>query len=205
MGNSKTKKIKVAVTGNIGSGKSTFIKFLSDKGFPVIQADEVSKEILANDPSVREQIIKEFGLSVYDGNGINKTYLSDQIFSNPKKLKRINSILHPLVRKKMESISKDYFLKNNIVFVEVALVYESKIENMFAYVVLIFTDKDIRTKRSVQNNKITESDFYKRNKNQIDDNKKIKKADFVFYNNSTENELKLKADLLIKLLENHRK
>ena len=199
------KKSKVAVTGNIGSGKSTFVKYLSEKGFPIIQADEVSKELLANDPSVREKIIKGFGSIVYDGNNINKSYLSGQIFSNPKKLKKINSILHPLVRKKIESISKDYFITDDIVFIEVALVYESKIENMFDYIVLIFADEEVRMNRSVQNNKLTEADFYNRNKNQIDDNKKIKRADFVFYNNRTETELKSKADLLIKLLENPHK
>jgi dephospho-CoA kinase len=205
MGKSKTKKLKVAVTGNIGSGKSTFVKYLSEKGFPVIIADEVSKELLANDPFVREKIINEFGSIVYDGNRINKNYLSDQIFSDPKKLKKINSILHPLVRQKIDSISKDYFSSNDVVFIEVALVYESKIENMFDYVVLIIADKEVRIKRSAQNNKIAKADFYNRNKNQIDDNKKIKRADIVFYNNDTVTELKSRADLLISLLENHHK
>ena len=58
------KKIKVAVTGNIGSGKSTFTKFLFESGFPVILADDISKEILACDNEVREEIVKEFGYNL---------------------------------------------------------------------------------------------------------------------------------------------
>jgi len=61
MKRTKTKKLKVAVTGNIGSGKTTFVKFLAEKGYPVIQADDVSKDILANDPDVKEKIIDTFG------------------------------------------------------------------------------------------------------------------------------------------------
>ena len=200
MKRTKTKKLKVAVTGNIGSGKTTFVKFLAEKGYPVIQADDVSKDILANDPDVKEKIIDTFGADAFVGTKINKTYLSKQIFSDSKKLKKINSILHPLVREKIESISKNYFLTNNIVFVEVALVYESKIESMFDFIVLITSDKDLRIKRVIESNKMSEKDFNNRNNNQLDDKDKIMKADFTFSNNGSLEDLKAKADLLTSIL-----
>ena len=92
---SSTKKIKVAITGNIGSGKSTFTKFLFEAGYPVILADDISKEILAGDPEVRKEVINEFGAESFQGNKINKKYIADTIFSDPKKLKKINSIIKP--------------------------------------------------------------------------------------------------------------
>jgi len=197
---SKIKKIKVAITGNIGSGKSTFANIIAKTGYPVINADDISKDILANDPKVRNNIIKEFGARAFDGKKINKRYLSDTIFSDPKKLKKINSILHPRVREQIDKLTANYFKTENVVFVETALVYESKIVNLFDYIVLITADQNIRMKRSLSDKKLSEESFLNREKNQIVQEKKQQKADFVFSNNGSKNELKLKAKLLLKML-----
>jgi dephospho-CoA kinase len=198
---SRKMKLLIAITGGIGSGKTTFANFLVEQGYPVLYADDISKEILANDPDVKNEIAKEFGAGAYFGEKINKKFIADNIFSNPIKLKKINSILHPRVRKRIESLSKEYFKKSNIVFVEAAIIYESKIEKMYDFVVLIVADEKLRKKRVIKNNKISAKDFIYRGKNQLDDEVKIKKADFVFINNGTEGELKQKAILLSTLLK----
>jgi dephospho-CoA kinase len=198
---SSTKKIKVAITGNIGSGKSTFTKFLFEAGYPVILADDISKEILAGDPEVRIEVINEFGAQSFLENKINKKYIADNIFSDPKKLKKINSILHPRVRKRIEFLSQEYFNESDIVFVEAALIFESKIENMYDYVVLITADKELRMTRSTAAKRISKEDFIKRDQNQMNVESKKKKADFIFTNDGTVLELKQKAILLINLLK----
>ena len=198
---SKTKKIKVAITGNIGSGKSTFTKFISELGHPVISADDISKDILAGDSEVKSEVINNFGKQSFQGDKINKKFLADVIFSDPKKLKKINSILHPRVRKRIDSLSKEYFEKNNIVFVEAALIFESKIEKLYDYVVLITASKDIRMERVTVAKKLSEADFDMRDSNQINEESKKKKADFIFSNNGSIDELKQKAFLLVKILK----
>jgi len=198
---SVAKKIRVAITGNIGSGKSTFTKSLFEAGYPVILADDISKEILAGDHEVREEVVKEFGAQSFQGNKINKKYIADNIFSDPKKLNKINSILHPRVRKRIEYLSKEYFKTSDIVFVEAALIYESKIENMYDYVVLITADKNLRMKRTTMTKKISEEDFLKRDNNQMNEESKKKKADFIFTNDGSKDDLKKKAILLINLLK----
>jgi len=197
----KVNKIKVAITGNIGSGKSTFAKFITELGYPVILADDISKEILANDPDVRSEIIKNFGAQSFLGKKVNKKFLADTVFSNSKKLKKINSILHPRVRKLIENLSEEYFKLKDIVFVEAALIFESKIEKMYKYVVLITAEKDLRMKRTAKSKKLSEKEFVKRDNNQLNDDAKKNKADFIFSNNGSKNDLKQKAVLLIKLLE----
>jgi dephospho-CoA kinase len=197
---SSKQKIRVAITGNIGSGKSTFTKFLFEAGYPVILADDISKEILAGVPEVREEVIKEFGAQSYQGNKINKKYLVEHIFSDSKKLITINSILHPRVRKRIDYLSKEYFKTSEIVFVEAAIIFESKIEKMYDYVVLITAEKNIRMKRSTMTKKFSEEDFLKRDNNQMSEESKKKKADFVFTNEGSKDELKRKALLLINLL-----
>ena len=202
---SKLKNIKVAITGNIGSGKSTFTKFLFEEGYPVILADDISKEILSCDPEVRKEVVNEFGAESFLGLKINKKYLAGKIFSNTKKLKKINSILHPRVRKKIDFLSKEYFKQHDIVFVEAALIFESKIESFYDYIVLITADRAFRMNRSILTKKITKEDFVNRDSNQINDESKKKKADFIFTNDGSISELKQKAILLIKLLKPTRK
>ncbi len=199
------KKLKVAITGSIGSGKTTFSNFLKEKGFPVIFADRVSKEILSNDPLVKKTIVENFGRQAYIGSEINKVFLAENIFSNLEKLKKINSILHPLVRDKIEVKSQKYLAKNDFVFIEAALIYESKIEKMYDFVVLITADEQLRRKRSLSSKKLSKEDFNKRNDAQLDEEKKIKKADFVFNNNGTKKELEQKALLLISVLKSYLK
>jgi len=198
---SSTNKIKVAITGNIGSGKSTFTKFLFEAGYPVILADDISKEILAGDPEVRVEVINEFGAQSFQEKKINKKYIADNIFSDPKKLKKINSILHPRVRKRIEFLLVEYFKEYNIVFVEAALIFESKIEKMYDYVVLITADKNLRMKRSAISKRFSEVDFIKRDNNQMNEESKRKKAHFTFTNDGSISDLKQKAILLINLLK----
>jgi dephospho-CoA kinase len=203
--NSKSKsmiknKIKVAVTGNIGSGKSLFCNFLTEMGFRVIKADDVSKKILSEDKEVREKVVKEFGEESFIKNEINKKFLAEKIFSDPSKVIKINSILHPEVKKKILSLNSGYFKKNDLVFTEAALIYEADMESMFDYVVLISADYETRKKRAMNNDNISESDFQKRNENQIRNEEKKKRADFVFDNNGNAEGLKQKADLLITIL-----
>jgi dephospho-CoA kinase len=194
------KKIKVAVTGNIGSGKSSFCNFLSEKGYPVINADAVSKNILSEDGEIKKKVIKEFGEESFVNNEINKKFLAEKVFSDPVKVLKINSILHPKVKNKIESLANEYFIKYDIVFTEAALIYEADMESMFDYVVLITADYKIRKKRTTENAKLSEKDFDKRNDNQIKDEEKKKRADFVFENNLGINELRQKAGLLISIL-----
>jgi dephospho-CoA kinase len=198
---STAKKLLIAITGGIGSGKSTFAKFLVEQGYPVILADDISKKILANDPVVRNEIVTEFGAESYLGKQINKKFLANEIFSDPNKLKKINSILHPRVRERIDLISKEYFKTKDIVFVEAALIFESKIEKIYDFVVLIIADKKLRMKRATKDKKISEKDFLQRNENQLDDEAKKKKADFIFINNGSKAELEQKAILLSNLLK----
>ncbi len=197
----KNKKLKIAITGSIGSGKSTFCNFISEKGCPVIRADDISKDILKDDKEVKEKVMEEFGKESFINNEINKKFLSEKIFPNHENVIKINSILHPKVKKKIESLTKDYFKNHNIVFTEAALIYEAEMESMFDYVVLITADCEIRKMRVINERKLSEEDFHKRNDNQIKDEEKKKQADFVFENNGSIKELKEKANLLTTILE----
>jgi len=193
-------KLKIGITGSIGSGKSTFCNFISEKGYPVIKADDLSKDILKDDKEVKQKVVKEFGKESFFNNEINKKFLAEKIFSDPENVVKINFILHPKVIKKIEELTGDYFKEHNIVFTEAALIYEADMESLFDYVVLITSDYEIRKMRAINEGKLSEEDFNKRNENQIKDEEKKKRADFVFENNGSKDELKQKVDLFITIL-----
>jgi len=191
--------MKIAITGNIGSGKSTFTNFAVDSNFPVLRADDISKDILETDEKVHRMVVKEFGEDSFKDGKPNKSYLAKEVFSDPIKLEKIESILHPGVIKSIEKSSSELLQKNKVVFIEAALIYEVDMEDMFDYVVLITAERDIRLKRKISSG-ITEEDFCKRELNQIPEEEKKKHADFIFSNNSTKTELKMKFNLLLLTL-----
>jgi dephospho-CoA kinase len=192
---------KIAITGNIGSGKSAFCKLLVDAGYLVINADELSKELLATNVNLKNKIIQVFGKESYVKGKINKKYIADKVFSSPINVNKINSIIHPVVISEIEKIFIEKEGKEKIIFVEAALIYEAKMENLFDYIVLISSEEEIRKERKTNNGEMTTEEFYKRNSNQLSNDNKKKKADFVFENNSSLDELKRKADLLLHLIE----
>ena len=196
----KNKSLKIAVTGGIGSGKSTFCNYLSSKGFPLLKADDISKEILENDGDVKKKIINAFGEESFKEGKPNKEYLAEKVFSNPENVIKINSILHPKVIKKTEELLNELSKNNKLIFVEAALIYEADMEDLFDYVVLVIADEKVRMERKTQFDNFSKKTFIERNENQIPDEEKKKRADFIFENNSGIDELKTKADLLLIIL-----
>ena len=196
---------KVAITGSIGSGKSTFCKILSEKGYTIVNADELSKKILVSNEEIKDKIIKAFGSESFKNKEINKKYIADKVFSTPATVQKINSILHPIVVSEIKKIFNEKEGKEKIIFVEAALIYEANMEKLFNYVVLITANGDIREKRKIEDNIMSADEFKKRDINQIPDNEKKKRADFVFENNSSFDDLKNKVELLITLLTSESK
>jgi len=191
---------KVAITGSIGSGKSAFCKVLSEKGYPVVNADELSKELLVTNKEIKNKIIQAFGSESYNNNEINKKYIADKAFSTPANVQKINSIIHPVVISEVKKIFNEKEGKEKIIFVEAALIYEADMEGLFDYVVLITADENIRKERKTRNGDMAAEEFEKRNASQIPESEKKKRADFVFENNSSFDDMKNKAELLIILL-----
>ncbi len=188
--------MKIAITGNIGSGKSTFSSFAETVGYPVLRADDISKNTLATDAIVRASIIKEFGEKSFKDKKPDRAFLAKVVFSDPVKLKTLEKILHPRVINSINKSMEELLQKHPVVFVEAALIYEADIENLFDYTILITSERKIRLKRKIATG-ISEEDFCKRELNQIPEEEKKKRADFIFSNDSSKKALKKKFDLLL--------
>lgn len=197
----KHKKLKIAITGGIGTGKSVVSKLYRNKGYQVIEADKIAKEILGNDNNIKKQIINEFGTASYSDGKPNTKYLADKVFSDPVKVKRINSILHPPTLRKIEALMSMELKKNNIVFVEAALIFEAHMEYMFDYILLLVSEDLLKIERIKQRSKISDKEILLRMENQLPDIIKKSKSDFIIENNSTIDELTKKSEFFLHLFE----
>jgi len=197
----KVKKIKLAVTGGIGSGKTAFCDFLKSEGIPVINLDDISKELLEHDKDIIKKITRIFGENSYLGGKPNKIFLAEKVFSNSENVLKINSILHPKVIKKVDILTNELLKNNDIVAAEAALIYEANMESRFDYIILITADKNLRMKRKIELENYSPEQFIKRNENQIPEEEKTQYADFVFGNNGNLDDLKNKAFLFSKIVK----
>ncbi|MDZ7763459.1 MAG: dephospho-CoA kinase [Melioribacteraceae bacterium] len=141
------KKLKIAVTGGIGSGKSTVCDIFRSHGYPVLNADQISKEILSTSQKVKEKIISHFGKDSFENDKPNKEYLADKVFNNQEKLKVLNSILHPPTIEKISNEMQKFLITKKIVFVEAALIYEANMEDMFNHVLMVASPESNRIER----------------------------------------------------------
>lgn len=195
------KKLKIAITGGIGSGKSTVCEIINSNGYPILYSDDISKEILSSDKSVKEKIINEFGSESFVDDKPNFKYLSSKVFSDEKKVQKINSILHPPVISTIEKLMDEELKQKNMVFVEAALIYEAKMENLFDYIIVVSAHDEIRIKRVMESKGLQREEVEKRIGKQIPQEKKKKLADFVIENNGTKEELGTKTSFVILLLK----
>lgn len=194
------RKLKIAITGNIGSGKSVFTDFIKKYNYPVINADDLSKSILEKNLSVKKEVIRLFGNHAYKNDKPDRRYIADIVFNDQHKLSLLEKILHPMVIKETIELMDASLIMNDRVFVEAALIYEADMEKYFDLVILIVANKNLRFERKRKSEKFTEEEFEKREVMQIPEEEKRKRADFIFENNSDLKSLKQKAELLFILL-----
>ena len=182
--------MRYAITGSIGTGKTTIANLFKKHGFKVYDADKMVHD-LYQDEVVLENIKKMFPEAFISGHMDNKV-IADVIFHNEKKRKELEGYIHPQV--------KDKILELDNCIIEVPLLFESKMEDLFDKVILVYCDKDEQIKRIMNRNNIAYDDALARVNSQMDINEKIKLSDFVIENvGTTQNIQKQVNDIINKL------
>ena len=152
-----------AITGGIGSGKSTVCKIIENMGYTVFSADKVYKELLKC-PTFVQKIYTALKIDCNDFNNFNSKIVSEKVFNNKELLKVLNSVTHPEVMKVLISKSKEI---DGVCFNEVPLLFESGYQDLYDGVIVVKRDINLRKQDVLKRDNITEEEFNKRVNNQF--------------------------------------
>lgn len=176
------KPLQIGITGGIGSGKTLVCHIFALLGVPVYDADSRAKTLMTTDGILVSQIKKEFGVLSFRADGsLNREYLAENVFSNPDKLKVLNSLVHPRV-------GEDYAhwvteQRSSYVLKEAALLFEAKSNQALDKIIVVSAPEELRIQRVLQRDKHrTEQQVKDIIRNQLEDEKKVKLADYVISN-----------------------
>ncbi|MFL3045427.1 MAG: dephospho-CoA kinase [Candidatus Neomarinimicrobiota bacterium] len=184
--------LRVALTGGIGTGKSTASKILNDLGAFIFDADKEAKNILKNNETVQSELIAEFGTDIMSGDEkIDNNKLARIAFQDQDHQLRLNSIIHPYVFQEIDKNFDDVLEKGtyDIFVVDAALIYESGADTHMDYVIVITALLQIRMERALKRESLTRDEILKRMDLQWSEEEKISLSDFVIHNDGTEKEL----------------
>ncbi len=186
---------KIAITGNLAAGKSTVGRILQEYGAYIVDADEIVHSLLSPTTATGEKVIELLGSEIVVGNQIDRKKISEIVFSDFKKLKSLENILHPAVKQEIDR--RFNHVKNNpsykIFVAEVPLLYEAGMEKDFDLVIAVIADKEIARKRF-------DDRFEERHARQHLPARKAAQADFVITNNGDLNMLRSSIDAIIDRL-----
>lgn len=174
--------MKVAITGSIACGKSTVTTYLLEKKYKVLDADKISHELLERD-YVKERLVREFSDEIITDKSIDRKKLGSIVFSDKTKLEKLNSIMHPLIREEIEKEAINN--KEELLFIDMALLFEAKFDDLVDKVIVVHVDYDKQLSRLMNRNNFSLTEAKSRIASQISSNEKIKLADYVIDNSGT--------------------
>ena len=197
----------IGLTGGIGTGKSTVSRKLREKGYPVIDLDVISREVIEY-PEVIDELVRNFGIEILESQNnisgkksISRNKLRQTVFKEEKKVSVLNSIMHPPIveemRRQVEKFKKNY----KTVFVEVQLLFEAKLEKEFDLTVLVYADKKTQLERVLKRDGRKEEEVQQIINAQMDMTEKRRLSNYIIENNGDSEMLDLEIEKFIKKLK----
>lgn len=180
---------KFAITGTIGSGKSTVSILFKRFQIPVFDADGYSKLCLMDNHPAAIKIKEVFGEAVLNENGyLDRKKIANVVFNNEKARQRLNAIVHPFVKEGLLNFFERY-KDQDLIGAEIPLLYECGWEDLFDKVIVVTCHKETAIQRLMEYREFTYEEAVNRLNVQIDSDKQIEQADTVIYNDGSLKEL----------------
>ncbi|HSI90021.1 MAG TPA: dephospho-CoA kinase [Adhaeribacter sp.] len=178
--------LKIGITGGIGTGKSIVSRIFALLNVPVYDSDQRAKEVMAHNPTLKQELIAAFGPETFTDQGLNRPYLAGLVFPDPEKLAKLNSLVHPHVKQDFitwAAAHKDapYLLK------EAALMYETEAYRQVDAMITVYAPLEIRLKRLKHRDPHrTEADIMHIIGKQLPEEDKMRRADHVIFNDDSQ-------------------
>lgn len=172
--------LKIGLTGGIGSGKSTVAQIFEILGIPVFYADDQAKKLLDENEELKKSIIKNFGDTIYNDGKLNRSLMASIVFNDKEKLALLNSLTHPATK-----IAGEEWMKKQVspyAIHEAALIFEANVNDRLDYVIGVSAPEELRIERTKKRNNATHGDVINRIKQQMNEDEKMKRSDFIITN-----------------------
>ncbi|MCG8526214.1 MAG: dephospho-CoA kinase [Opitutales bacterium] len=175
--------VKIAITGDIGSGKSTVLGLFEKEGFLTLSADAIAHELMRDDQSVINAIREHFGSDVLsEETGVDRKALAAKVFNDEEDREILEGILHPRIRQHWVDFIKNH--ESDDVAVEIPLLFEKKLENNFDSCVTVWARLDTKLER-LRGRNLNEAAVKARLKAQLDQDTKSSRSKFVITNSGS--------------------
>lgn len=177
--------LQIGITGGIGSGKTLVSKIFACLGIPIYDADSHAKELMTTDGILVSQIKKEFGdLSYLSDGTLNRKYLGEVVFNKQERLDVLNKLVHPRVGENYTQWVKRH---NNKAYVlkEAALLFETGSYQALDKIIVVHAPEEVRIKRVIHRDGRAEQQVREIIRKQMSEEEKLKRADFIIYNDES--------------------
>lgn len=175
--------LKIGITGGIGTGKTTVCEIFELLGIPVFYADAAGKQLMNDDPAVKQKVIALFGKESYSSSPyetLNRKHIADIVFKNQNKLTLLNNIIHPAVKDAFKIWSAHQ--KTRYVLKEAAIMFESNSYKDNDFNILVSSPLEMRIDRVTKRDLTTREHIIARMAKQMPEVEKEKLSDFIIIN-----------------------
>lgn len=190
--------MKIGITGGIGSGKTYVCKIISSLGYPIYDCDTRAKELMSSNKALISSIKHLIGTDSYNNDGsINKEVIAGFLFANKANADKMNQLVHPAVKNDFLQWASEQ--QSEIVFMESAILFESKFNDVIDHTVAIYAPAEIRLKRAIQRDNTTKEKIESRMRQQLTEQEISWLSDFQINNDGKANVHEQVLELLSKL------
>lgn len=172
-----TKPFTVGLTGPTGAGKSYVCEIFRQKGFKIIDCDKIAHELTAKNAPILTELASEFGEDVVKNGELDRKLLASRAFDTKEHTKKLNSILHPAIAEKCKEEAQ------GLTVLDASQLFEANMQNDCYKVIGVLADEDVRIKRIIARDNITEQQAKLRMSAQFDNDYFIDNCDYIIYNN----------------------
>lgn len=201
----RNKTFLIGITGGMGAGKSAASELFRKEGYPVLSADEFARKVTEPGSPAMREISEQIGAEFENRDGsLNRAKLREKITADPSARKKLEAITHPRIQALTKQEANRLFSEGNkVVFYEAPLLYEANSADAMDLIICVAADDNLRIKRVMDRDGVTEEDAKKLIAAQIPQSEKITRADFVLWNNEDAGKLRTFVEELLTKI-NHR-
>ncbi|MFE1628085.1 dephospho-CoA kinase [Brevibacillus reuszeri] len=192
----------LGLTGGIATGKSTVTAMLRERGIPVIDADQIAREVVEPGKPAYEAIVRHFGRDILLEDGqLDRKKLGEVVFSDEAERQKLNAIVHPEVRRVMRQEAEAAEANGaQIVFMDIPLLYESKLQYLVEKIVVVYAPSDMQLARMMERDELDEEQAKKRLRAQFPIDQKKLEADFLIDNSQSREETQRQVEELLTVI-----